>query len=404
MDNSASPEWAGPLSGIRVLDFSRVLAGPAASLALADLGAEVIKIEPPGGGDDTRAFPPFSDGHSVYFLGINRGKKSIVIDLKSADGVTLAKDLAAKCDILIENYRPGVMDRLGLGYETLAAINPRLIYCAISGFGMTGPLRDYPSFDIVTQAMSGAMSVNGERDRPPTRLGLPLGDLVGGINGPIGILAALYERTVTGRGRLIDVSLLDGLMGLLAYLPQIAWHSGENPKPQGNPHPNLVPYGVFPARGGLMVIACLTNDFWARLCRALGLESFIDDPRYDTLEKRRAARGEVDELVGGKTALHSFDALDALLTEHLVPHAPILGVLDALAQPQAVAREMVVETQHKALGSIPIVNRPIKFPGAPQPIPAAPPVLGEHTDAILSEMLGLDADAIAALRASRTVA
>ncbi len=404
MDNSASPEWAGPLSGIRVLDFSRVLAGPAASLALADLGAEVIKIEPPGGGDDTRAFPPFSDGHSVYFLGINRGKKSIVIDLKSADGVTLAKDLAAKCDILIENYRPGVMDRLGLGYETLAAINPRLIYCAISGFGMTGPLRDYPSFDIVTQAMSGAMSVNGERDRPPTRLGLPLGDLVGGINGPIGILAALYERTVTGRGRLIDVSLLDGLMGLLAYLPQIAWHSGENPKPQGNPHPNLVPYGVFPARGGLMVIACLTNDFWARLCRALGLESFIDDPRYDTLEKRRAARGEVDELVGGKTALHSFDALDALLTEHQVPHAPILGVLDALAQPQAVAREMVVETQHKALGSIPIVNRPIKFPGAPQPIPAAPPVLGEHTDAILSEMLGLDADAIAALRASRTVA
>ncbi len=404
MDNSASPEWAGPLSGIRVLDFSRVLAGPAASLALADLGAEVIKVEPPGGGDDTRAFPPFSDGHSVYFLGINRGKKSIVIDLKSADGVTLAKDLAAKCDILIENYRPGVMDRLGLGYETLAAINPRLIYCAISGFGMTGPLRDYPSFDIVTQAMSGAMSVNGERDRPPTRLGLPLGDLVGGINGPIGILAALYERTVTGRGRLIDVSLLDGLMGLLAYLPQIAWHSGENPKPQGNPHPNLVPYGVFPARGGLMVIACLTNDFWARLCRALGLESFIDDPRYDTLEKRRAARGEVDELVGGKTALHSFDALDALLTEHQVPHAPILGVLDALAQPQAVAREMVVETQHKALGSIPIVNRPIKFPGAPQPIPAAPPVLGEHTDAILSEMLGLDADAIAALRVSRTVA
>ncbi len=165
-----------------------------------------------------------------------------------------------------------------------------------------------------------------------------------------------------------------------------------------------MPYGVFPARGGLMVIACLTNDFWARLCRALGLESFIDDPRYDTLEKRRAARGEVDELVGGKTALHSFDALDALLTEHQVPHAPILGVLDALAQPQAVAREMVVETQHKALGSIPIVNRPIKFPGAPQPIPAAPPVLGEHTDAILSEMLGLDADAIAALRASRTVA
>ena len=220
MEQTATPDWAGPLSGIRVLDFSRVLAGPAASMALADLGAEIIKVEPPGSGDDTRTFPPFSDGHSVYFLGINRGKKSIVIDLKSPDGVALARELAAKCDILIENYRPGVMDRLGLGYEMLSAANPGLIYCAISGFGMTGPLRDSPSFDIVTQALSGAMSVNGERGREPIRMAMPMGDLVGGINGPIGILAALYERTQTGKGRLIDVSLLDGLMGLLAYLPQ----------------------------------------------------------------------------------------------------------------------------------------------------------------------------------------
>ena len=396
--------WDGPLSGIRVLDFSRVLAGPAASLALADLGAEVIKVEPPGTGDDTRTFPPFKDGHSVYFLGINRGKKSIVIDLKHPDGVALAHDLAAKCDILIENYRPGVMDRLGLGYETLAAANPGLIYCAISGFGMTGPLRDYPSFDIVTQAMSGALSVNGERDRSPTRLGLPMGDLVGGINGPIGILAALYERTITGKGRLIDVSLLDGLMGLLAYLPQIAFHSGENPKPQGNPHPNLVPYGVFPASDGLMVIACLTNAFWASLCRSLGIDALIDDPRYDTLEKRRAARAEVDELVAAQTRLLSFAELDVILTRHQVPHAPILGVLDALSQPQAVEREMVVETEHAALGTIRVVNRPIKFPGARQPIPTAPPVLGEHSDAILKDVLGLSDADVTALRASGAVA
>jgi crotonobetainyl-CoA:carnitine CoA-transferase CaiB-like acyl-CoA transferase len=398
------PAWPGPLDGIRVLDFSRVLAGPAASLALADLGAEIIKIEPPGSGDDTRTFPPFSEGHSVYFLGINRGKKSIVIDLKTSEGVALARDLAAKCDILIENYRPGVMDRLGLGYDTMSAINPRLIYCAISGFGMTGPLRDYPSFDIVTQAMSGAMSVNGERDRQPTRLGLPMGDLVGGINGPIGILAALYERTVTGRGRLIDVSLLDGLMGLLAYLPQIAFHSGENPKPQGNPHPNLVPYGVFPASDGLMVIACLTNAFWANVCRALGLEEFINDARYDTLEKRRANRVEVDDLVGGKTSLHSFSELDIILTSHQVPHAPILGILDALAQPQAVARGMVVETDHAALGKIPVVNRSIRFVGAPQPVPSAPPVLGQHTDEILGDVLGLSAAQVADLRAAKIVA
>lgn len=404
MEQTVSPDWAGPLSGIRVLDFSRVLAGPAASMALADLGAEIIKVEPPGSGDDTRTFPPFSDGHSVYFLGINRGKKSIVIDLKSPDGVALARDLAAKCDILIENYRPGVMDRLGLGYEMLSAANPGLIYCAISGFGMTGPLRDSPSFDIVTQALSGAMSVNGERGREPIRMAMPMGDLVGGINGPIGILAALYERTQTGKGRLIDVSLLDGLMGLLAYLPQIAWHSGENPVPQGNPHPNLVPYGVFPASDGLMVIACLTNDFWARLCRALGLDAYIDDPRYDTLEMRRRNRVDVDDLIGGKTCLHSFGALDAILTEHNVPHAPILGVLDALSQPHAVAREVVVEAEHKALGTIRIVNRPIKFPGSPQPKPSAPPVLGEHTDEILGDVLDMTPQRIAALRASGAIA
>lgn len=373
-------------------------------MALADLGAEIIKVEPPGIGDDTRGFPPFVDGHSAYFLGINRGKKSIVIDLKSTNGVTLARELAAKCDILIENYRPGVMDRLGLGHNALTEINPRLIYCSISGFGMTGPMRDDPSFDIVTQAQSGAFSVNGERDRPPTRLGIPFGDLIGGVNGPIGILAALYERSVTGRGRLIDVSLLDGLVNMLAYMPQVALMTGENPRPQGNPHPTLVPYGVYPARDGLMVIACLSNGFWANLCRALEIDACIDDPRFATIDARRIHREEVEKLVAERTSLWSFSELDEQLSRHQVPHAAILGVLDALRQPQAVARDFVVEVEHKALGSIPIVNRPIKFPGAPQPIPTAPPVLGEHTDAILGELLGLDDAAIAALRASKTVA
>ena len=401
--DTAAANWPGPLNGIRVLDFSRVLAGPAASQALADLGAEVIKVEPPGEGDDTRSFPPFEQGHSVYFLGINRGKKSIVIDLKTEQGVALARDLAAKSDILIENYRPGVMDRLGLGYETLSTVNPRLIYCAISGFGMTGPLRDSPSFDIVTQALSGAFSVNGERDRAPTRLGIPLGDLVGGINGPISVLAALYERTVTGRGRLIDVSLLDGLMGMMAYVPQVALMSGENPVPQGNPHPNLVPYGVYPAADGLMVIACLSNSFWGNICRALGLDDLIDDDRYATIEQRRINRDDVDDLIGRRTIAYNFAELDALLTAHQVPHAPILGVHDALTQPQAVAREMVVETEHAALGTIKIVNRSIKWPGEMQAVPEAPPVLGQHTDAVLADILGLDAERIAALREAKVV-
>ena len=404
MHETVAPNWAGPLQGIRVIDFTRVLAGPAASLALADLGAEVFKIEPPGTGDETRSFPPFRAGESHYFLSINRGKKSIVVDLKNAAGLALVKDLAAKCDVLIENYRPGVMDRLGLGYEALSALNPRLIYCAISGFGMTGPLRDRPSFDIVMQALSGALSVNGEPDRPPTKLGIPLGDLVGGVNGPMGILAALYERSVTGRGRLIDVSLFDGLIGMLAYLPQLAFFTGTDPKPQGSQHPNLVPYGVFPAQDGSIVIACLTNSFWANICRALGMDDWIEDSRFDTLVKRRDTRGTVNERISGVTSQKTVNELVDLFTQHQVPHAPILGIKEALSQPQAVAREMVVETDHQSLGKIPIVNRAIKFPGDPQPVPTAPPVLGQHTDEILRDVLGYTSKQIEELRAAKVLA
>lgn len=403
MQKDESTLWKGPLAGIRVLDFTRVLAGPAASLALADLGAEIIKVEPPGTGDETRTFPPMREGESHYFLSVNRGKKSIVIDLKTDAGVALAKDLAARCDILIENYRPGVMDRLGLGYETLSAFNPRLIYCAISGFGMTGPLKDRPSFDIVLQAMSGALSVNGEPGALPTKLGIPLGDLVGGINGPMGILAALYERSVTGRGRLIDVSLMDGMIGMLGYLAQLAFFTGEDPKPQGSQHPNLVPYGIFPASDGSIVIACLTNGFWGRICAALDMPGHVEDPRFDTIEKRRDNREAINAMISEFTIRRTVKELAALLAEHQVPHAPILGVKDALSQPQAIARELVVETEHKVLGKIPIVNRSIRFPGNAQPVPEAPPVLGQHTSEILEEILGLTPAQIEELRAAQVV-
>jgi crotonobetainyl-CoA:carnitine CoA-transferase CaiB-like acyl-CoA transferase len=404
MTQAVAPTWAGPLQGIRVLDFTRVLAGPSAALALADLGAEVLKIEPPGTGDDTRTFPPFRDHVSHYFLSVNRGKKSIVIDLKSAAGIALAKDLAAKCDVVLENYRPGVMDRLGLGYEALSAVNPRLIYCAISGFGMTGPLRDRPSFDIVLQALSGALSVNGEAGGIPTKLGIPLGDLVGGINGPISILGALYERSVTGRGRLIDISLLDGMLGMLGYLAQLAFFTGEDPQPQGSQHPNLVPYGTYPAKDGSIIIACLTNSFWARICQALQMQDSLQDTRFDTIQKRRDNRALVNEKIAEFTRQRTVQELVEILTQHEVPHAPILGIKDALAQPQAVVREMVVETDHEVLGKIPIVNRPFKFPGDPQPVPTAPPVLGQHTDEILKDILDLTAEQIEQLRTAKVVA
>lgn len=404
MQENATASWPGPLKGIRVLDFTRVLAGPSAALALADLGAEVLKIEPPDTGDETRLFPPFRDEVSHYFLSVNRGKKSIVVDLKTPAGIAVARDLATRCDILIENYRPGVMERLGLSYEELAKLNPRLIYCAISGFGMTGPLRDRPSFDIVLQALSGALSVNGEAGGAPTKLGIPLGDLVGGINGPIGILAALYERSVTGRGRFIDVSLLDGLIGMLGYLAQLAFFTGEDPKPQGCQHPNLVPYGLYAARDGSIIIACLTNSFWERICQALGRPEWCRDPRFDSIEKRRERRGEVNEMIAEFTRQRPVQELVELFTRYEVPHAPLLGIKEALAQPQAVAREMVVQTEHATLGKIPIINRPIRFPGEQQPVPNAPPVLGQHTDEILRDVLGLTSEQIAQLRAARAVA
>jgi len=396
--------WSGPLAGVRVIDFTRVLAGPAASLALADLGAEVFKIEPPGTGDETRSFPPIRDGESHYYLAVNRGKKSIVVDLKTPEGLALVKDLAARCDVLVENYRPGVMERLGLGWEELHAANPRLIYCSISGYGQTGPLRDRPSFDIVLQAMSGALSMNGEAGGLPTKLGIPLGDLVGGINGPIGVLSALYERERTGKGRHIDISLMDGLMGMLGYIAQLAFFTGSDPQRVGSQHPNLVPYGIFPAREGSIVIACLTPSFWARICRSIGREELAEDPRYDTLEKRRDAREEVNAIIADFTASHCVDELAAIFTAHEVPHAPILGVSEALAQPQAQARGMVVETEHAVLGTIPIVNRSIRFTDAEQPVPEAPPVLGQHTDAILAEVLDLSPERIAMLRSAGIVA
>lgn len=400
MTDSAS--YPGPLAGIRVLDFTRVLAGPAASLALADLGAEVFKIEPPGIGDETRGFPPVRDGESHYFLAINRGKKSIVVDLKAAEGLALVKDLAAKCDIVVENYRPGVMARLGLGYEVLSAINPGLIYCSISGFGQSGPMKDNPSFDIVLQAMSGAFSLNGEPGRLPTKLGLPMGDLAGGINGPIAILGALFERTRTGKGRFIDISLVDGLQGMLGYFAQLAFFTGKDPEPTGSQHQYLVPYGTFAAADGAIVIACLTPSFWSKICEAIARPELTDDPRYDSLEKRRDARDEVNALVSAFTSRHSVAELVAIFTAHEVPHAPILKLLEALDTPQARHREMVVEVEHAALGQIPIVSRPFKFDEA-MPAPAAPPVLGQHTDAVLGELLGLSAARIAELRKSGVV-
>jgi crotonobetainyl-CoA:carnitine CoA-transferase CaiB-like acyl-CoA transferase len=392
------PGWAGPLQGLRVVDLTRVLAGPFATQSLGDLGAEILKIEPPGGGDETRRFPPFVAGESHYFLGINRNKKSLVIDLQQEAGADIVRRLVARADILVENYRPGVMDRLGLGYGPLALLNPRLIYCAISGFGLTGPLSDKPSFDIVTQALTGALSINGERGQMPVKLGIPLGDMVGGIFGPMAILAALHERTQTGRGRLIDISLYDGLIGMLGYFAQLAFITGADQAPMGSSHPNIVPYGSFPASDGAIIIAVLSESFWGKLCDALERPDLAHDPRFATPTGRRDHRDEVDRMIADATRTRTVAEWQERLTAFDVPHAPVLGLTAALSHPHAVAREMVVSAEHATAGSLRLAGRPIKFPGSPQSPSTAPPALGQHTVEVLRDELGYSETEIAALR------
>jgi len=387
-DHAPGKTWPGPLDGIKVIDLTRVLAGPFATQSLGDLGAEVLKIEPPGGGDETRRFPPFVEGESHYFLGINRNKKSLVIDLQQEAGKEILRRLVREADILVENYRPGVMDRLGLAYAALAEINPRLIYCAISGFGLSGPLRDKPSFDIVTQALSGALSINGERGKMPIKLAIPLGDMVGGVFGPMAVLAALHERHKTGKGRLVDISLYDGLIGMLGYFAQLAFITGEDPPTMGSSHPNIVPYGSFPASDGSIIIAVLSESFWGKLCEALGRPDLAADPRFATPALRRDRRDEVDRLISDVTRTRTVAEWEKRLTEADVPHAPVLGVTAALSHPHALAHEMVVEAEHATVGKIKVVGRPVKFPGAKQPPVSAPPTFGQHTETVLREELG----------------
>jgi crotonobetainyl-CoA:carnitine CoA-transferase CaiB-like acyl-CoA transferase len=364
--------------------LSRVLAGPFCSMILADLGAEVIKVEELGRGDQTRTIPPFVNGESHYFLAINRNKQSVSVDLKKPEGRDLVLRIAERADVVLENFRPGVMDRLGLGYEALEAANPRLVICSISGFGQTGPLRETASFDLVTQAMSGVMSINGEPDGPPTKMGIPMGDVGGGLWAAIGILAALQKRNATGRGSRIDLSLLEGLMGLLGYLSQIYLVTGENPGRVGSSHHSVVPYGRFPVKDGHIVIALHVGNFWRKFCVAIEREDLIENPSFRTTADRQANRVELESLVSeilltkdGKEWVEIFTRLD-------IPHGQVCSVGEAIDQDVIRERELLRTVEHARAGAVKLLGSPLRFEGFDASSYRASPLLGEHTRSVLA--------------------
>jgi crotonobetainyl-CoA:carnitine CoA-transferase CaiB-like acyl-CoA transferase len=392
---------SAPLDGIRVVDLTRVLAGPFGSTILGDLGAEIIKVESLGQGDPVRDVAPYHNEQSHYFLSLNRNKKSIALDVKTEDGRRILAELVNGADVLLENFRPGVLTELGLDPDELLERRPGLIVCSISGFGQTGPLRDKASFDLVTQAMSGAMSVTGEPGRPPVRMGLPLGDLIGGLYGSIAVCAALHRRNETGRGEIIDMSLFDGLVSLLGYLGTRYTLTGESPGPVGSGHHYTVPYGAYAAKDGYIVIACMMDHFWPKLCEALGRPELGEDPRFEKFDDRGRHRELIDEEVGAAIATRTVAEWCEIFEQADVPHAPILNVEGVMNHPHTRARGMVQEYEHDAYGAFEAIGSPMKFREGEAPNDP-PPLHGEHTDEVLAA-LGYDAAAIAELRTASVV-
>jgi crotonobetainyl-CoA:carnitine CoA-transferase CaiB-like acyl-CoA transferase len=395
-----TPTGLSLFEGVRVLDLSRMLAGPYGSMLLADLGAEVIKVEEPEGGDPMRVMgPPFLDGgESAYFLSINRNKKSVALDLTRAAGRDVFLELAAHADVVWENFRPGVMERLGLSHAALSAANPRLILCSISAYGQDGPYRDWPAFDLALQAMGGAMSITGEEGRRPVRMGLPMGDLAGGMFGAFAVAGALFRRARTGQGAHVDLSLLDCQVSLLTYLAQYFWADGRVPGPMGSGHASVVPYQALATRDGHLIVAIFAEKFWAGFCSAVEHPEWQADPRFATNRDRVANRQALMALVEAAFTARATDDWLARLHAAGVPAAPILGVNRVLSDPQVNHRRMVVEVEHPRLGRLPTLGTPVKIDGARELSVTAAPQLGEHTDLVLGDWLKYPAERLTALR------
>ncbi len=406
---------SGPLSHIRVLDLSRVLAGPWCGQNLADLGAEVIKVERPKTGDDSRAYgPPWmkdasgnETSEAAYFMAANRGKKSITVNLNHPEGQSLIRDLAAKCDVLIENYKFGDLDRYGLGYKDLSILNPGLVYCSVTGFGQTGPYREKPGYDFMAQGMAGLMSITGEPDGVPgggpMRVGVPVIDIFTGMYATIAICAAVANKAVTGKGQHLDVALLDSCMALLANQGMTYLATGETPKRIGNSHPTIVPYQVFATADGAIILACGNDNLFTKFCAVAKREDLVKDERFAKnavrVKHRTTLVPILEEVFKQRATAEWVDALE----EAGVPCGPINTVAQAFADPQVQARGMQISLPHPLAGNVPLMGSPMKFSATPIEHKLAPPVLGQHADEILEQVLGLGPDARAKLRAAGAI-
>ena len=394
----------GSLDGVTVVDLTRVLSGPYCTMLLADMGARVIKIEQPNRGDDTRAWgPPFIGTEAAYFLSINRNKESFTLNVKDARARALLGRLLDRADVLVENFRPGTMKRLGLDYEAVAARSPRLVYCSISGFGQHGPRRDEPGYDAVVQAEGGLMSITGDADGPPFRLGVAVSDIVTGMFAAQGILGALFAREQTGRGQYVDVAMLDSTAALLTYQAANYFATGTAPGRLGNRHPTIVPYETFAAADSELVLAVGNDDLWRRFCRVAELGALATDPRFATNADRVAHYAELKPLLDDRLRMRPRAEWIAALTADGVPCGSVRNVEQVLQDPQLQDREMIAAVEHPSVGSVRVLGTPVKLSDTPATIRTAPPALGQHTDAILRTELGVNDAEIESLRATGVI-
>lgn len=378
------------LQGVRVLDLSRALAGPYCTMMLGDMGAEIIKVEMPKVGDEARHYgPPFQEGESSYFLSVNRNKRSMTLNLKSEKGKQILRELARVSDVLVENFRPGTMEDLGLGYESLKELNPSLVYCAITGFGSSGPEAQRPGYDLIAQGMGGIMSVTGPPEGPPYRVGIAQADIVAGMFAAYGIMVALFHRQRTGEGQRLETSLFQGQLAQLTFQAGRYFATGVSPKPQGNQHPLIAPYESFRTKDGHINIAVGNNVLWSTFCKVLGMEVFEKDPRFETNPKRVENRPALIQVIEERTTKYTSQELRELLDKAGIPNGPVWTIGEALSAPQSLALGMVQELEHPKAGPIKVTGVPIQLEKSPGSVRFPPPLLGQHTQEILRELLGM---------------